>query len=118
MPWVDKDKCTGCGICIEECPVGAISMENEKAEIDMNECIRCGKCHEICEEKAVRHDSERIEEEIRANVEKTKRFMGHFDCVEEKQACLRRMTKFFEKERIVAEKTLAQLDSLKKDKEV
>jgi ferredoxin len=115
MPWVDKDKCTGCGICIEECPVGAISMENEKAEINMNECIRCGKCHEICEEKAVRHDSERIEEEIRANVEKTKRFMEHFDSIEEKQACLRRMMKFFEKERIVAEKTLAQLDSLKKD---
>jgi NAD-dependent dihydropyrimidine dehydrogenase PreA subunit len=30
MPWVDKDKCTGCGICIEECPVGAISMENDE----------------------------------------------------------------------------------------
>jgi len=38
--------------------------------------------------------------------------------MEEKRACLRRMMKFFEKERIVVEKTLAQLDSLKKDKVV
>ena len=60
MPWVDKDKCTGCSICVEECPVSTIHIENEIAEIDMNNCIRCGSCHEVCPEDAVRHDSETI----------------------------------------------------------
>ena len=35
MPWVDKDKCVGCGICIRECPVDAIFMKEGKAIIDM-----------------------------------------------------------------------------------
>jgi len=30
MPWIDKNKCTGCGICIRECPVDAISMKEGK----------------------------------------------------------------------------------------
>jgi len=75
MPWIDKNKCVGCGICVEECPVDAILMENEVAEINMNDCIRCGKCHDVCPEEAVRHDSEKIPDEVKANVEKTKNFM-------------------------------------------
>jgi len=34
--------CIGCGICVEECPVDAIVMEDEMAEIYMNDCIHCG----------------------------------------------------------------------------
>ena len=33
MPWVAKDMCIGCGICVEECPVDAIVMEDDVAEI-------------------------------------------------------------------------------------
>jgi len=40
MPWVDKDRCSGCGICVEECPVGVIVMENETAEINMDEALK------------------------------------------------------------------------------
>ncbi|MCK4423785.1 MAG: 4Fe-4S binding protein [Candidatus Omnitrophica bacterium] len=29
MPWVDKSKCTGCGRCVEECPVDTIAMEDD-----------------------------------------------------------------------------------------
>jgi ferredoxin len=39
MPWVHKDMCIGCGICVEECPVDAIVIENEVAEIHMSDCI-------------------------------------------------------------------------------
>ena len=56
MPWVDKNECTGCGICVEECPVDTISMEK----------------------------------------------------------CLKRMIKYFNKERIVAEKTLEKLQMLER----
>ena len=46
MPWIDEKSCTGCGICVDECPVDTISMEDEKAKIDMENCIRCGVCHD------------------------------------------------------------------------
>ena len=59
MPWIDKDKCIGCGICIRQCPVNAISMKEGKAEIDMDKCIKCGKCHDVCPQEAVRHDKEK-----------------------------------------------------------
>ena len=63
MPWVDEDMCVGCGICVEECPIDAISIENGKAVIDMKKCIRCKKCHEICPQKAVKHDKEKNQRE-------------------------------------------------------
>ncbi len=31
---VDKDMCTGCGVCVDMCPMGAISMGGETAYID------------------------------------------------------------------------------------
>ena len=117
MPWIDENECTGCGLCVEECLVNAISMENEKAEIDMDKCIRCGKCHDVCPQKAVKHDSEKIPEEVEANVEKTKNFMAHFKTEEEKQTCLSKMIKFFNKEKVVMEKTLMQLTALTKKDE-
>ena len=114
MPWVDKEKCTGCGTCVEECPVGAIAWKEEKAKINMDECIRCGACHDICPEEAVRHDSERIPQEVEANVEKVKGYMGHFDNEKEKQACLKRSMNFFKFTRTVAERTLEKLEKMQK----
>ena len=116
MPWIDKDKCVGCEVCVEECPAGTISMENEKAEIDMDGCIHCGTCHSVCSEDAVRHDSEKAQDRIKANVSETKKFMD--DCEkylgdpEEKGKCLNRMKKYFKNERLIAEKTLNELESL------
>jgi len=114
MPWVDKNECTGCGTCVEECSVDAITMENEKAEIDMDKCIRCGKCHEVCPEHAVKHDIERIPQEVEANVEKVKGYMKHFTNGSEKQMCLKRSTNFFKFERTVAELTLEELEKMRK----
>ena len=47
MPWVDVEKCTGCRVCVEKCPVSAIVMEDEKAEINMDQCIHCGTCQRM-----------------------------------------------------------------------
>ena len=117
MPWVDKDRCSGCGICVEECPVGVIVMENETAEINMDGCIHCGKCHDVCPEEAVRHDSEKIPDKVKANVIETKKFMeacvkylGH---AKERQKCLNRMIKHFKKGKVVAEKTIEELEALR-----
>ncbi len=48
MPWIDDSRCTSCGVCVEECPAGAIVMEDSSAEIRMEDCIRCGICHDVC----------------------------------------------------------------------
>lgn len=50
---VDKNKCVGCGMCIEACPVQAISMENGKAKIDESVCIQCGCCVGVCPMDAI-----------------------------------------------------------------
>ena len=115
MPWVDEDTCVGCGICVEKCPANAISMEQEKAKINMDKCIHCGICHKICPKEAVKHDSEKIPEDVNSNVELTKGFMEA--CTKalgegEAQKCLKRMKKHFNKEKIVAEKTLEELQRL------
>ena len=110
MPWVDEEKCVACGVCVEECPVDAIEIEDETARIDMDECIKCGKCHEVCPEKAVRHDSERIPREVESNLEKAKRNINHFSDEEEKQACLKRNMNYFKFIKTVAEKTLRELE--------
>jgi ferredoxin len=75
MPWVDNKKCTGCWICVKQCPAGAILMDGEKAEIHMQDCIRCGTCHSMCPQEAVRHDSEKIPDDVNANVKMTRKFM-------------------------------------------
>lgn len=49
---VDKDKCTGCGTCVDSCPVEAIKV-NDKAKIDEEECIDCGTCVDECPEGAI-----------------------------------------------------------------
>jgi ferredoxin len=116
MPWVAEEKCTGCNVCIERCPVGAILMENEKVKIKMEECIHCGICHSVCPNEAVRHDSEKIPENIKANVEETKKFMDlcvkYLGDIKEKNKCLQRMIKHYNKEKIVAEKTMEELEKL------
>ncbi len=113
MPWIDEEKCSGCGICVKNCPVEAICMENGKAKIDMGKCIRCGKCHEICPQNAVRHDSEKIPQEVKENIEWAKRLMKHCKTKKEKQEFLERMVKHFNKEKIVAEKSLSKIKEIK-----
>jgi len=49
---VDIEKCTGCGACVDICPVNAIKIENEKAIIS-EECVDCGACVEQCPTEAL-----------------------------------------------------------------
>jgi len=54
---INKEKCTGCGLCLKECPQRAISGEKKKPHsIDKNKCIKCGICFEVCKFDAVEVD--------------------------------------------------------------
>lgn len=49
----EDDRCTGCGACVECCPVQAISMGNRDLFSyplrDKERCIECGKCNKVCQ---------------------------------------------------------------------
>ena len=49
---IDKEKCTGCGTCIDTCPVEALKL-NDKATVDEETCIDCGTCVDECPEEAI-----------------------------------------------------------------
>jgi len=51
---IDQDACTGCGLCMEVCPVEAISLKDGKAKVDEDQCTECGACSEECPTHAIR----------------------------------------------------------------
>jgi ferredoxin len=115
MPWIKTEDCVTCGVCVEECPVGAISMDDTAALIDEKACIRCGKCHDVCPEEAVRHDSERIPQDVEANIEWTRELLRHFDTSAERQGLIERMKRYFAKECKVAEQSILRLEQMSKE---
>jgi 2-oxoacid:acceptor oxidoreductase delta subunit (pyruvate/2-ketoisovalerate family) len=63
-PVVDKEKCIGCGTCIQFCPEACIQVESIKynvssiqekkiANIDYDWCKGCGICEQVCPVKAI-----------------------------------------------------------------
>lgn len=82
--YVNQEKCTGCGVCGQECPIEAIDTFNEglsmcKATsvkypqavplvyyINLEKCIGCGICYGVCKAKAVEYDQ--TDREIEINV--------------------------------------------------
>ncbi|HET54050.1 MAG TPA: 4Fe-4S dicluster domain-containing protein [Ignavibacteria bacterium] len=52
-PKVDPEICTGCGACMEICPVDAIVMENGIAKIIVDKCRGCYACQNACPTSAI-----------------------------------------------------------------
>jgi NAD-dependent dihydropyrimidine dehydrogenase PreA subunit len=51
---VDKDKCTGCGECVDICPAEVLEMVDDKSEpTHIEECLGCERCVETCPEEAI-----------------------------------------------------------------
>ena len=82
--YINEEKCNGCGLCAQKCPVEAIDTYNKgltdrsaiyvefpqavplKFKIDREKCIGCRTCQEICKANAV--DYEQKDSEIALNV--------------------------------------------------
>jgi ferredoxin len=55
-PVFSKQRCTGCGKCVEICPAGVLLLQKNllpKVRIRVEDCIRCYCCHEVCPENAI-----------------------------------------------------------------
>ncbi len=45
---VDRQKCTVCGVCVDACPFGALSLHETLLDVS-DECTLCGMCVDACE---------------------------------------------------------------------
>jgi len=81
--YIIEEKCNGCGICAQKCPIEAVDLYNEglgqrsaiyveypqavplKYKIDREKCIGCGTCFEICKANAVQYDQEDSDSTLR-----------------------------------------------------
>ena len=50
---VDEETCTGCGTCIEICPMQTIDLVDIIAKVNDSKCIGCGLCAHHCPEEAI-----------------------------------------------------------------
>ncbi|TDA67209.1 MAG: 4Fe-4S dicluster domain-containing protein [Clostridia bacterium] len=48
MPHRITEECLACGICMDECPNGAISEGDDIYVINPDVCDDCGTCTDVC----------------------------------------------------------------------
>jgi ferredoxin len=62
LPVVDASSCTGCGRCLEKCPVQALALvsavdprqpRKKIARLDPESCLGCGVCAAACPQKCI-----------------------------------------------------------------
>lgn len=61
-PSINKKTCAGCSVCVENCPLDCLKIEDAKYHGDINtvaylakeeKCIGCGICEKVCPIRAI-----------------------------------------------------------------
>jgi formate hydrogenlyase subunit 6/NADH:ubiquinone oxidoreductase subunit I len=58
QPRFHSEKCSGCRLCIRDCPAQAITItkvgeKRFEASIDLGKCVYCAQCSETCPRKVI-----------------------------------------------------------------
>lgn len=49
MPRINRQMCTGCGACVDACPVAALALiEGQAALVAPKACTYCTACEDLC----------------------------------------------------------------------
>lgn len=57
--FIDREKCKGCGLCVDVCPIQAITTVQDEFVIDQSRCNECLLCLEECPNKAIYQTSDK-----------------------------------------------------------
>lgn len=50
---IEKDKCDGCGTCVDECPMDVFTVNEKAAPANIEDCMECGLCETVCPNEAI-----------------------------------------------------------------
>jgi len=64
---IDLEKCVGCPICSEDCPLNAITLVEKKAAISAELCVNCQVCAKVCPKNAIFKETEPLPERARCD---------------------------------------------------
>ncbi|MBG0770251.1 MAG: 4Fe-4S binding protein [Anaerolineaceae bacterium] len=62
---IDADACTGCGLCVRDCPANGLALIRESREVYQllhypARCAYCGQCQVTCPRGAISHSNEMV----------------------------------------------------------
>ena len=51
---ISHNRCQVCGVCTKNCPVNALTIEDDKIIVNQDKCISCRECEHLCPVNAIK----------------------------------------------------------------